>query len=144
MANRGGLILVGFLEGGDDAEILQGAGIARDLLTRCDIAQEAAHDLARARLGQGVGEADIRGPGDGADFLGNVALENFRKRSPGFTPPLGVTKATTAVPVISSGRPTTAASATSLWETRALSTSMVPIRWPEMFITSSMRPMIQK
>ena len=56
----------------------------------------------------------------------------------------GVTKATIAVPVSSSGRPTTAASATFGCETIALSTSMVPMRWPETFITSSMRPMIQK
>ena len=59
-------------------------------------------------------------------------------------PPSGVTKATIAVPVRSSGRPITAASATSSWETSALSTSIVPMRCPEMFITSSMRPMIQK
>jgi hypothetical protein len=58
--------------------------------------------------------------------------------------PRGVTKATIAVPVRSSGRPTTAASATFSCETSALSTSMLPIRWPATFITSSMRPMIQK
>ena len=49
-----------------------------------------------------------------------------------------------AVPVMSSGRPTTAASATLAWETSALSTSIVPMRCPETFITSSIRPMIQK
>ena len=68
----------------------------------------------------------------------------FANPSSAATPLRGVTKATTAVPVISSGRPTTAASATLSWETIALSTYMVPIRWPETFITSSMRPMIQK
>ena len=32
----------------------------------------AAHDLAAAGLGQGVGEADLVGPGQGADLLGDV------------------------------------------------------------------------
>jgi len=61
----------------------------------------------------------------------------------GCRPALSVTKATTACPLSSSGRPTTAASATAGWLTSALSTSMVPRRWPETFTTSSMRPMIQ-
>jgi len=47
-------------------------------------------------------------------------------------------------PLISCGTPTTAASATLSCATSADSTSMVPRRWPEMFTTSSMRPMIQK
>ncbi|KAG1307306.1 hypothetical protein G6F62_015250 [Rhizopus arrhizus] len=54
------------------------------------------------------------------------------------------TNATTASPVVSSGRPTTAASATSSCATSADSTSIVPRRWPDTFSTSSMRPMIQK
>jgi hypothetical protein len=47
------------------------------------------------------------------------------------------------LPVRSSLRPQTAASATFLWSTSALSTSIVEIRWPEMFITSSTRPSSQ-
>ena len=68
----------------------------------------------------------------------------FSNSSSTLVPPSGLTKATIAVPVMSSGRPTTADSATSGCETRALSTSIVPMRCPEMFITSSIRPMIQK
>jgi len=40
--------------------------------------------------------------------------------------------------------PTTAASATALWSTSADSTSIVEMRWPETFITSSTRPSSQK
>src|SRR5216683_3122877 len=50
--------------------------------------------------------------------------------SPAFT----VTKAMMAWPVMSSLAPTTAASATVGWSTRADSTSVVETRWPEMFI----------
>ena len=49
-----------------------------------------------------------------------------------------------AWPLSSSGRPTTAASATAGWLTSALSTSIVPSRWPATLSTSSTRPMIQK
>ncbi len=49
----------------------------------------------------------------------------------------------TAWPVSSSLRPMTADSATASWETRALSTSAVEMRWPETFITSSTRPVTQ-
>src|SRR5207244_3344250 len=48
-----------------------------------------------------------------------------------------VTKAAIAWPFSSSGRPTTAASATAGWLTSALSTSIVPRRWPATFTTSS-------
>ena len=41
------------------------------------------------------------------------------------------------------GMPTTAASATLGWATRALSISAVPMRWPETLSTSSTRPVIQ-
>jgi hypothetical protein len=55
------------------------------------------------------------------------------------------TKAQTASPVVSSGRPTTAASATrSVIATSADSISIVPMRWPLTFSTSSMRPVMVK
>ena len=60
------------------------------------------------------------------------------------SPPLRLTKATIAWPVVSSCRPQTAASATFGWSTSALSTSIVEMRWPETFMTSSTRPMSQK
>ncbi len=56
---------------------------------------------------------------------------------------LSTTKAQIASPVVSSGRPTTAASATSsVWLTSADSISIVPMRWPLTLSTSSMRPVI--
>ena len=51
-----------------------------------------------------------------------------------------MTKATTAWPVVGSAAPTTAASATLGWLTRADSISVVDIRCPDTFITSSTRP----
>ncbi len=49
-----------------------------------------------------------------------------------------------AWPVTSSVAPTTAASATAGWSTSADSTSVVEMRWPETFITSSTRPSSQR
>jgi hypothetical protein len=40
-----------------------------------DVAQEAAHDLAGAGLGQRVGEADLLGSGQRPDLLGDVAAQ---------------------------------------------------------------------
>ena len=56
---------------------------------------------------------------------------------------LRMTNAQIACPVVSSEAPTTAASATPECPTRADSTSAVEIRWPETFMTSSMRPITQ-
>ena len=49
-----------------------------------------------------------------------------------------------ASPVIGSGTPTTAASATAGWDTSALSISVVESRWPDTFMTSSTRPSSQR
>ena len=45
-----------------------------------------------------------------------------------------------AWPVVASAAPTTAASATAGWDTSADSTSVVEMRWPDTFMTSSTRP----
>ena len=55
-------------------------------------------------------------------------------------PPRTVTKATMAWPVTGSLAPHTADSATDGWSTSADSTSVVEMRWPDTFITSSTRP----
>src|SRR2546430_471765 len=55
-----------------------------------------------------------------------------------------VTNAKIAWVVTGSSRPITAASATLGCDTSADSTSVVEMRWPEIFITSSTRPMSQK
>ena len=54
-----------------------------------------------------------------------------------------MTNATMACPVVGSVAPTTAASATLGCETSADSISVVDIRWPDTFITSSTRPSSQ-
>ena len=69
------------------------------------------------------------------------SLESFS--SPSF-PARSVTKAKIACVVTGSSRPMTAASATLGWDTSADSTSVVEMRWPEIFITSSTRPISQK
>src|ERR1035437_10079395 len=70
-----------------------------------NLLQDAAHDFARARLGQAGRELNLVRHGNRPDFP--------------------------------------AASATFGWLTSALSTSAVPMRWPETFTTSSMRPINQ-
>ena len=49
--------------------IFQRAGVLRDDLTFGDAAQQTAHDLAAACLGQVLAKADVLGLGDGADLL---------------------------------------------------------------------------
>jgi hypothetical protein len=51
-----------------------------------------------------------------------------------------MTNATIACPVVGSVAPTTADSATFGWLTRADSTSVVEMLWPDTSITSSTRP----
>ena len=71
----------------------------------------------------------------------------WRSSSPrsslGSMPDFRMTKQQIASPVISSSRPTTAASATRWSSTSALSISVVERRWPETFMTSSTRPISQ-
>src|SRR5690606_5694874 len=59
------------------------------------------------------------------------------------TLPRRMTNATMPCPVVGSDAPTTAASATVGWLTSADSTSVVEMRWPDTFITSSTRPSSQ-
>ena len=83
----------------------------------------------------------VFGPGDGADLLGHVGPQLLAALVVGSAgPATRVTKATMAWPVVASLAPTTAASATNGWSTSADSTSVVEIRWPDTFITSSTRP----
>src|SRR3954453_14600148 len=137
-----------------------------ELLALGDVAQQAAHDLARARLGQVVGPDDALGPREFADPLGNLLADvvagvavgrprfpirlapcsrmSLTRASSPSRSPSSVTNAATDWPVSSSLWPMHAASATSECETIADSISAVDMRWPETLMTSSMRPMIQK
>ena len=123
------------------AGVGQRGGVA-EVAALGDVAQQAAHDLAAAGLGQVVGEDDGLGPGDGARSCCATCcrqlLAVLRRRL--VARPCSVTKATIAWPVVSSLAPTTAASATAGWSTSADSTSVVEMRWPDTFITSSTRP----
>ena len=71
-------------------------------------------------------------------------LSSCRSSSEGAWPVSSVTNAEIPCPLISSGLPTTAASATFGWLTRALSISIVESRCPATLSTSSTRPRIQK
>ena len=129
---------------GQDAQVFERRGVAGALAAGGDVAEEPPHDLAAAGLGQGVGEPDVVGAGQGADLLDDVGAQLLPQRLAGASwPDSRVTKAEIACPRSSSGLPTTAASATLGWLTRALSTSMVESRCPATFSTSSTRPMIQ-
>src|SRR2546425_3948346 len=77
-------------------------------------------------------------------FETTCSRSSFDRPSLGSLPPRRVTKAKIAWVVTGSSRPITAASATLGCETSADSTSVVEMRWPEIFITSSTRPMSQK
>ncbi len=96
------------------SSVLVSCVIASPLAMR---AQQPPHDLAAAGLGQVVAEADVLGLGDRADLLGRPSRA-ARWRSCLASSPVGrerlsTTKAQIASPVVSSGLPTTAASATS-------------------------------
>ena len=110
-----------------------------------DVAQQPAHDLARARLGQVVGPDDAPRARELADALGDVlaqlgdqlvgALEVALERHVGDDRLPGV-----LVGLADDGRLGHLAGATTI----ADSTSAVDRRWPETLMTSSTRPTIQK
>src|SRR5512134_3413066 len=58
-----------------DRRVLERGDILGDGLALGDGAQQAAHDLAGARLWQVVAEADVLGLGDGADFLADPVAQ---------------------------------------------------------------------
>ncbi len=94
----------------------------------------------------GKSEAKIRSSGRASApiFLVTCPFSSSISSLEPVVPSLIVTKAAMACPLISWGRPMTAASATFGWSTSADSTSMVDTRWPETFMTSSTRPSSQK
>ena len=110
------------------------------------VAEQPPHDLPAAGLGQFVGEDDRLRAGRWARSSRPRAARSSwpRRRRPAPAPARRVTKAMMAWPVVSSLAPTTAASATAGWSTSADSTSVVEIRWPDTFITSSTRPSSQR
>ena len=95
-------------------------------------------------LGRSAAQIRSSGRARAPIFLVTWALISSISSFVPLLPSLIVTKAAMACPLISWGRPMTAASATSGWSTSADSTSMVETRWPETFITSSTRPRSQK
>ena len=106
------LVLILVLQPRHDGWIGQRRGVA-ERLAFGDVAQQAPHDLAGSRLRQIRGKDDVVGPGDGADLLHDVLLELVDQRlATPAVPSFSVTNAATAWPLISCGRPTTAASAT--------------------------------
>ena len=84
-----------------------------------------------------------RGLAIGPISWATCARRSATTSSPPSTPARRMTNATIPWPVVSSVAPTTAASATLGWDTSADSTSVVEIRCPETFITSSTRPSSQ-
>ena len=122
---------------------------AGDLLsmlgTKRILRESAAHDLAGAGFRQAGGPLDDVGRGDGADFLadeGDQFLASGRRVGvdAGLQGDIGIDAL--ALDVVRDSRRRRlrrpAGCATS-----ALSTSAVPMRWPETLMTSSTRPVIQ-
>ena len=80
----------------------------------------------------------------GPSSLRTVASSSASSSSDGSWPVLSTTKAEITSPRSSSGRPVTPASATAGWRRKAVSTSIVPMRWPAILMISSARPLNQK
>lgn len=94
-------------------------------------------------LGNAGAQCSASGEATGPSTLRTQLINSLRSSSDSGTPACKVTKVQIPCPLISCGIPTTAASATASCDTRALSISAVPRRWPETFKTSSTRPVIQ-
>src|SRR5262245_3024691 len=75
----GVLLLVLGLQLGDDRRICQRRRVAQRAALG-DVAQEAAHDLAAARLGKLRREDDVVGPRQGSDLLRDVGLQLVHER----------------------------------------------------------------
>ncbi|MNC85261.1 hypothetical protein D3C83_08520 [compost metagenome] len=80
----------------------------------------------------------------GPSSLRTVAISSACSSSEGVWSPLRTMKAEMTSPRSSSGRPVTPASATAGWRRNAVSTSIVPMRWPAILMISSARPLNQK
>ena len=93
-----------------------------------DLAQDAAHDLAGARLGQVRHEVDVVRRRDRPDLRPHVAGEDLLEVVAGLLPVLEDDVGVDALALDVVGKPTTAASATAGWLTSADSTSAVPMR----------------
>src|ERR1051325_11038390 len=81
-----GVCFTSFLHRGQfrqHVQIFQGGGVALDLGAGSDLLEQAAHDFAGARFGQGFGEADVVGFGDRADFFGDVQAKFFAQLAVG-------------------------------------------------------------
>src|SRR5262245_22656161 len=81
------LLLVLGLELGDDRRIGQSRRVAQGPALG-DVAQEPAHDLAAARLGELGREDDVVGPRQGPDLLRDVGLELVHERGRAVHPAL--------------------------------------------------------
>ncbi len=63
------LAFFGFAEFGDYGEVFEGGGVALDFAVGGQFAEKAAHDFPAAGFGQGLGEADVVGASQRADFF---------------------------------------------------------------------------
>ena len=128
----------------DHGGVREGGGVAEvRRVVFGDLAEDAAHDFAGPGFGQSRCPVDRVWRGDGADFRADLSDEfGLEVVGIGFARVEGdISVNALALDFVREA--TTAASATLPWETNALSTSAVPMRWPEMLITSSTRPVIQ-
>ena len=112
----------------ENRRIQQRGHIAELSLLR-HVLQKPAHDLAGAGLRKVVGEDDGMWPGDLSDDTRHVISQLFGEVVVALDPGLGCHEGGDRLAfAVGRLRPTTAASATDLWSTRALSTSYVERR----------------
>ena len=69
------LLLLKVAEPDQHAEIFERGSIAGALNSRCDVPQQASHDLAAPSLGESVREVDIVWPSECSDLPGHVVTQ---------------------------------------------------------------------
>ncbi len=105
--------------------------------------EEPAHDFAGPGLGESLGETDIVGFGDGADFLGHMLAEFFAEPGVAGEPAFKGNEGDEGLAFQRIRPPDDGGFGDLRVADEGASTSAVPMRWPATLRTSSMRPTIQ-
>jgi len=130
----------------DDGRVHEGGDVAQ-LTVLGDVTQQPAHDLPLLVLGSSGVSRIWRGLAMGPMVMPLLAQghhQGFALLADGHHVALHGDERHNGLAVVGSEAPTTAASATLGCPTSACSISVVEMRWPEMFMTSSTRPSSHK
>ena len=102
--------------------------------------EHAAHDLAAPGLRQHGDERHVADHRDRPELAADRGDQLAPQLLGRLVAARAATNAAITSPRSSSGPPVTPASATAGWRRNAVSTSIVPIRWPAILMISSARP----